>query len=605
MSRPAYSPISATYGVRMEQFLESDKDYVKYHDKLNKKLQKLRHRVQLTTKDSKHYSSKEKYSKVTSEDYDNKDKLYGTVMLLHIERDLALCEVYKLRARGRGKLKRAENKILTTRLKKSARAADRLVELSKNEPDWNIRAQYLAYAKLANIEYLLYGKKNIQGKLTDDIAHGLALTFATLNFLVEQGKVSQEIVDSIHARYEYTLTQYAGELLSPIDLHNYIANTVLDCKQTGNDELVNIIYEHGFKMDLKDIEMETSDDTIKHINWRAFNCIINDNHLAQLIEDAKSTPTGKISDYSKKTTKWESALAYQENYINNNHDDIEDEENEQILLTYIRYQIISNSLARENCLFNRLSVQWSHLHTVTNDKAMKFKELERIVKNIRKYLQDLMELPGVYSDDDLLNQLDLAKTYFTSYLNASCLGNLYQSKHKNMEALALYHNASKTLKESYVKSDLENSEPLLPYEILTREKVENFIKDIKEKSSHIVAIAEYEKQMSAVKKSKYDLYAFDKLNRAEGTTINDVRLDNLYPLTPQLIPVGAKPSLFDMAFNYINYDNGEKTTNSTREEPVEEQQQEQPSITEDTTIVDDSESSISSKRRGFLGLFGR
>lgn len=115
---PIFSPINATYGVRVEQILETDQDFVKYHDKLNRKLQKLRHRCQGVTKDTKKYSEKEKFSKITSDNYDKQSKLYGVLYLLQVERDLSLVETLKLRGRQRGKLKRPERKVIQTRLKK-------------------------------------------------------------------------------------------------------------------------------------------------------------------------------------------------------------------------------------------------------------------------------------------------------------------------------------------------------------------------------------------------------------------------------------------------------------------------------------------------------
>lgn len=108
-----YSPLAATYGVRVDQFLETAQDFTKYHAKLNTKLQKLRRRCRITTKDTKHYSSKEKYSKITSEDYDTKNKLFGALVLLHAERDLAFAEELKLKAHARGAktLKKSEKKL--------------------------------------------------------------------------------------------------------------------------------------------------------------------------------------------------------------------------------------------------------------------------------------------------------------------------------------------------------------------------------------------------------------------------------------------------------------------------------------------------------------
>lgn len=617
MVRSKYSPINATFGVRMEQFIESDQDYIKYHSKLNRKLQKLRKKLNLTTRDTKHYSSKEKFSKLTSEDYDNKNKLFGTLLLLYIERDLSICELYKLRARSRGKFKKAERKLVTERLKKSVKSVHRLLDLSKNEIDWIIRIQYLIFGKLIVVENLLYGK-TAKRKENDNISQGLAICFAALQFLVSKEIINPDLFDFIRSKYEYTLMQYAGGLLSPIDLHNFITNTIIQIKENKEtsrdqytDELVNILYNNGFTIDLQDVDMDKKENetTITHINWRAFKCTINDNHLAQMIEEARNVPIEHISDYSNKIAKWEECVSYQENYINNNsnsnNEEIEDEENEQILLVYLKYQTILISFSRENDLFNQLWNEWLQIGPLLTDKILKYKELDRIVKNKRKYLQDLMELPGVYSDDDLLSQLELTQTYFTLHINAVCLGHLYQLKHLNIEALALYTDAYQKITETYYQSSItSNDDILIPHKIINKESIENFIVDLKTKLSSIIALAEFETEFRNVEKSKYDFSTIDKLALGGEITLNDAKLDNLFPLKPQLIPISVKPSLFDIAFNYIQYDNDSNTiTGKTQENSVK---------LETTSIQVDAEPTPTDnkqgaplKRRGFLGLFGR
>lgn len=617
MVRPKYSSINATFGVRMEQFMESQEDYIKYHSKLNRKLQKLRRKLNLTTRDTKHYSLKEKFSKLTFEDYDNKNKLFGVLLLLYIERDLSICELYKLRARNRGKFKKSERKLVTERLRKSVKSVNRLLDLSKNEEDWIIRLQYLIFSKLIVVENLLYGK-TAKRKENDNISQGLATCFAALQFLVSKEIINQDLFDFIRSKYEYTLMQYAGGLLSSIDLHNFITNTIIQIKENKEtprnqytDELINLLYNNGFTIDFQDVEMSKKENetTIKHINWRAFKCTINDNHLAQMIEEARNAPKEHISDYSNKIAKWEACVSYQENYINhnnsNNDEEIEDEENEQILLAYLKYQTILTSFSRENDLFKQLWNEWLQIGPLLTNKILKYKELDRIVKNKKKYLQDLMELPGVYSDDDLLSQLELTQIYFTLHVNAVCLGHLYQLKHLNIEALALYTDAYQKITETYYQSGIiSNDDILLPHKIINKEALGNFIADLKAKLSSIIALAEFESEFRNVEKSKYDFSTIDKLTLGGTITLNDAKLDNLFPLRPQLIPVGAKPSLFDVAFNYIQYDNSSKTiTNKSQENPI------QPESTlnqvDNKSTSTDNKQNTPPKRRGFLGLFGR
>lgn len=235
---PIFSPINATYGVRVEQILETDQDFVKYHDKLNRKLQKLRHRCQGVTKDTKKYSEKEKFSKITSDNYDKQSKLYGVLYLLQVERDLSLVETLKLRGRQRGKLKRPERKVIQTRLKKVAKLVEGLVALTQNEQNYVTRLQYLIYSKLAKAEFILNGKLTTKKKAESDVAGLLALAFAGLQYLAEHNYISEDISSFIQSKYEYSLMQYAGNLVSNVRLQNFIIESL---KSIGDkDEIVKL-----------------------------------------------------------------------------------------------------------------------------------------------------------------------------------------------------------------------------------------------------------------------------------------------------------------------------------------------------------------------------
>lgn len=386
----AYSPIIATYGNRAEQFLETDSDFAKYHAKLNKKLQHLRSRCHLTTKDTKKYSSKDKYGQITTDDYDNKTKLIGVLILLHAERDLALAETLKLRARQRGKLKKSEEKVLSTRLKKACKTVDKLVNVTQNESQWITRVQYLAFAKLTHAEYLINGKR-FKRKDSVKISNNLALVFATLEHLKGLNLLSEGVVDIIINKYQYTLKQFAGNLITVPEMNNFIIERV-QSEENKDDELVKLLLDNEFNMK----KITTSNEDKKattNINWRSFNAKIMDAEVAQFLEQGLSIHPTQIPQYTQKLSKLEKALDRHEFYIAN-HDDQDDidemvensSENNQIILAYIKYNILLTSISREKDLFTHLWSQWLKLNTSIPSKLTKFKEMDRIVKNLTKYL---------------------------------------------------------------------------------------------------------------------------------------------------------------------------------------------------------------------------
>ena len=79
-------PLNVTLGARMSAYLSSSEDYHKQRKRLNKRLLKLRHELDLITPDTKDYKKKEKISKISSSDYDQDEK-YGLLLLLTAERD--------------------------------------------------------------------------------------------------------------------------------------------------------------------------------------------------------------------------------------------------------------------------------------------------------------------------------------------------------------------------------------------------------------------------------------------------------------------------------------------------------------------------------------
>lgn len=583
-----FSPINATFGARVEQFLETEKDYFKYHEKLNKKLQKLRKRCSISTKDTKKYSTKEKYSKLTHEDYDHRSKLFGTLLLLQMERELALCETVNLRSRQRN-LKITEKKLLTSRLKKLQQTASKLVDLTQNEQNWITLVQYLAYTKLVYVEYLVYGK-HFKLKESDNIATQLAIVFAALKHLHFLKIIPDEVFESLRNRYEYTLMQHAGQILTSFELHNFIANTI---ESQSDDSVVKLLVNNGFNIELKDIDMENK-ETVTHVNWRSFNCTITQSHLAQLIDDAKLITVDDVSQYGNKISKWEEALSFQSDYINNHEDDIEDNENEQILLSYIRYQTLLTSASREVFLFKQLWSEWSQLKNSLSIKLLKFKELDRIVSNIRKYLIDIMELPGIYSDDELLFELETVILFFTLNINSGCLANLYQLKGKYMEALTIYTDSYEKLSEKL--NSLDNDNLVISSDLLIFSQLQDLLSTIKNNISSVFALASYEKETRDGSHKNIGT-VIENIDNAK-ISISTVQLNNLFPMRPVIKPISAKPTLFDLAFNYIDYtsnSNASEISGISNDENVAEQESTSVPATEEPT----------QKKRGFLGLFGR
>lgn len=594
-----YSPIEATYGVRVDQILETDVDFCKYHDKLNKKLQKLRHRCGLVTKDTKNYAAKSKYEQISAEDFDNTNKLFGVLVLLHAERDMSFVEMLKLRARRRGKFKANEKKLVRTRLKKVVKTTQKLVDLTKNEAQWVTRLQFLIYSKLARAEYLLHGKQ-FKCKDSKNIANNLSLAFVALYHLEKLKFMQSSVVESLNARYEYNLKEHAGNVFSSVDLHNFITEQVVQARDNDNDELASLLFENGYKPIIKDVDMDGAEkDSANRIEWRSFEAKINDAQLAQMISNVHSMKIKVVSDYDTVLVKWQDILDKQELYIaskEGDHEDMDEEdrrENEQILLAYIKYNSLFTSISRDNMVFTQLWNQWKLINNSSIPiKITKFKEIERIVKNLIKYLKDVMELPGVYSDDQLMSQLELCGVYLQCKLNSGILSELYQTKGKYLQALALNVDSLNKL-ENVLEHVSDVNDIVVPGDILSKNKIQTLRDAIRTSWSSIVALAEYEKNLNIVSKTNIELSMVERLDGAQRIKPAHVKLNNLFPLRPIVRPVASKPTLFDLAFNYIHYDGEDNLV------PIEVEEQIKSSITSAEPDKQDT------KKRGLFGLFGR
>ncbi|CCE62990.1 hypothetical protein TPHA_0D03550 [Tetrapisispora phaffii CBS 4417] len=617
----AYSPINATFGVRFAQILETDTDFIKYHLKLNRKLIKLRHILHVVNKDTKHYQKGltkiNNGTTFSSSYYDNKNKLVGTYFLLSIERDLSYIELLKLRARNRGKFFKNELKIIRTRLRKVLKLSHILInEITINEQNWITRLQYLIYSKLVNVEFLLLGKKT-KKKKSELIANELSCVFEGLNLLKNKKILDLSVVEEIKSKYNYYLKQYAGNIFSTVDLNNFMINTISKIQKfESNTEngFTSILFSHGYKPVLLKEEAPSKNNSGENeIHWIDFVTKVNDEEIFQLINDANNSKIKSIDDYDSKLLKWNDILNKQEtNIAFKQHDednmDTDVLENEQILLAYIKYNVLMTSVSRDNMVFESLLKQWniitSNKSVATSKKLNKYKEIERIVKNLTKFIKDLMELPGVFSSENLMNQLELLKTYYNVSLTSRCLGDLYQSKHDYLQALSLNINALKELENNLTElNDTDLEKLLLPSELINSNKVSNLRNSIKSSWNNIIALAEYDKHMNknqnrwAVTNDKYNLSLIERID--DGVKYihpKYIKLNNLFPLRPVIRPVPSKPTLFDLAFNYIEYEqdsnnNTEETSTSASTSPEEPE----------TAKAEE----VSTKKSGFLGLFRR
>ncbi|AGO13011.1 AaceriAFL153Wp [[Ashbya] aceris (nom. inval.)] len=537
-----YSPLHATYGLRNDQYLEDYGDYRRYHGKLNAKLMSLRRRLQLTTKDTRRYSAKEKYSKIGAADY-QRNRLYGLAMLLHAERDIAYAETLKLRARERGWLKKSERRVLTTRLKKAWRTAGRLLELTADEERWVVRAELLVYEKLACVEYLMHGKHS-RRKDSERIARELALVNAALEFLRTQGEIEAEMVAAINSRFDYMLRQHA-QCFSSAELQAFTAQVANSQK---DDPLLALLLAHGYELPVEG-SPATDGGLQTEVKWRSYNAQIHDPNVARLLDEINPHDDTQVSEDADPVLQWSAVIdAQRESMARRQEEGVHYEgEDDQILLTYLQFNYLCATMDRDIALRRSLWREWQDGRNSTRFAV--YKQLNHVINNIITHAEEAMGLPGVYSDDELTAYLTLVKVFYRAQLVCRALAPLYQKEGKHAEALALYAGSMQNLKTAM--SAMRRDTSFDPFKIL--DNVSELQEALESGCRSVAALAEYTSTASR-RPQPFELSLLEKLNTNTFIDYANIDTGNLFPLRPRVMPVSAKPTLFDLAFNYIGND---------------------------------------------------
>ncbi|KAJ8139283.1 hypothetical protein OY671_007504, partial [Metschnikowia pulcherrima] len=81
------SPLGDTFGRRLSAYLTTPQDYRKYRERLSREVLRLRHELNIVTRDTKNYREKEQTSAIDAQKYGENEK-FGTLLLLLAERSL-------------------------------------------------------------------------------------------------------------------------------------------------------------------------------------------------------------------------------------------------------------------------------------------------------------------------------------------------------------------------------------------------------------------------------------------------------------------------------------------------------------------------------------
>lgn len=582
-------PLSSTYGIRSELFLQSADDYHRQRHRVNKKLNRLRRTLKIVTKDTKNYLEKEKVSSLSNENYDM-EPMFGDILLFQAERDLLYAQETRLLLDVH--TSKSKERFLISKLKKSLKTSKHLLDITVNEQDEYKLLEILVYAGI------IEGSLAISKKKYDVALYAFSVVRCSLQFLYTYQKFPSEL---------YTKELYYDIIDLIVDPALKVAALQIN-KNNNISDLTNLSKEQISKnkgsisyfdkaLDIISKENKTyitpsegnEDELLKEIQWGSYNATINSNEVSLAIMKIKKE-MNKIVDLNP-TTYDSSLLLYQdaidlhtvEMERNADEDNNDSTQEQYIILTYLKYNYLLLRIRRDITILKELNDKATSDKNATRKKLLEsWKDCLKLNDGILLSINELKELPGIANDDSLVDILNTLDTYF-QILKQMKLSKAYLISNEYVKSLALINNCHKLIT---VAKPFENElEGTLP----KNKDLQEIRKDIEEEKSKVFILASHFKDDSTAL-SVGSKYVIDNIKKLPEFS-NDLLLSNVAPLDIDFQPVNVKPVLFDIAYNYIQYGSNAESIKSSE--------------TGNNSNESVSEDNSEKKKAGFFGLFGR
>lgn len=588
------SPLNTTLGARMSAYLSSSDDYHKQRKRLNKRLNKLRHELDLITPDTKDYKKKEKISKISSDDY-NRDEKYGLLVLLTAERDILYSAEIKSLLEISNENASSYRNLMISRIKKSLFSSKKLLEITVNERDELKKIEYYIYAAL------IQGNLSINKKQWPLALNAFSIARCSLDFLYSQQEDKMDLDDGQEESIQFNKTLINEIIETLVDPSLSLAISQDDTAYSTTTDLKTVSRKHSHDKKLPYLqkvieliesidpefvsEVSSSTELIKSVQWREHEATLYNDELAYKImkltndEETNWKNFNDANQFDTLLSGWSELLDIHTSDMDKNkdEDDLEKVQDRAILLTYINYNLLFTRLKRDLLIIDQLTTQSSNSFA---SKKLEFnKDIIRLYGTIITTTQEIKDLPGVYNDDDLHLSLDSLENFFTAK-KSIVLGQSFALGNKFPEALKIFDHVDTTLKSSDGKFFKIDS---FPYNVSSNDEFERFQQQLPSEILQAQILAQYSIDLSS--KLTQSTYVIENMNKYP---VSNEALDNIanFDESISISPVLSKPVLFDIGFNYINYDMGRTSSYNNTNSAADQ---------EDST----------KKRSGFFGIFGR
>lgn len=569
------SPLGTTYGARLSAYLTTFDDHRKHRRSLNKSLLKLRHDLDLVTRDTKNYQAKEKTSSISPELYDQDDR-YGLLLLLLAERDVIYALEIKSLIEISGGRNASYKRLMVSKMKKAALTSKKLLSVAQNEPDVVKKIELYVYAALTTGLYSVNAKRWPQALYAFSVARcglellGLRAAPEDSDFSLGPALVEELLDTLVDPSLHLALSQDPATSETTTDLRTIGRKHCHDGTLPELKPAVDLISS----VDLSFVEEVEEEEVAKTVAWR--------NHEARIYNDELSAKITKLvkadwrayresNDYDDVYSQWLALVEIHSNDLakSTDDDDLEKVQDGAVLLTYLKYNMLFTKLKRDLLLIEQLSgASTSSVAKVLLANS----DILRLYASIIATVDDLKDLPGVYNDDELFESLENMTRYFTVKKSVA-VADSYAVANKLPEALRILLHLERTfsVEDGFYKVGE------FPYDVTSNDQATELVETLANRIAKVHTLAQLHHESAGTKCVVDDVYKFplsaDALNSI--TTVGK---------RGAIAPVLSKAVLFDVAFNYISYSGEAEVTPAMG-----------------THSTDGHEK----KKSGFFGLFGR
>lgn len=562
------TPLATTYGARLSAYLTTYEDLKKHRKRLNKSLVKLRHNLDIVTKDTRKYSEKEKTKAITAAQYDE-DQANGTLLLLIAERDSLYASEIKSLLEASGSRLSSYKKLMVSRLKRAVQTSKKLLDITQNEKNVTVRTEIYIYAALTQGLYLVNKKRWAEALQAFSIARcGLELI------------ASQNSDDNEGESFSRTLLEELLDTLVDPSLNLAVSQNE---EEESSYDIITVARKHchddtlAYLQPAVDLIASQDPQFVQEFEEEISKTVVWREHTANVYNDEVSSKVGRLGrvewknfkeadDYDGLLQKWTALVDLHEADLlkNKDEDDLDRVQDGAIVLTYLKYHMHFTKVKRDLLLIDQLeSKQFSSVAK----KLQSHRDVLRLYDSIIGTVEQLKDLPGVYNDEDMYSTLENMERFFVTK-RATVVADSYALANKLPEALKVYSHLSRTFE---VESNFYKIE-LFPYSVTSNEEAQGLAALIQANlaKTHVMTQFHIEQDNSD--------FVIDNVNKfplSDG--IN--RITNVGQ-KGAIKPVLSKAVLFDVAFNYISYSS--RSEERGEAEPTEDK-----------------------KKSGFFGIFGR